>query len=554
VDLAGAARPQGLAHDAGAYEYESIPDTIAPIISAVAATANTATSATVTWVTDEPADAQVEYGATTDYGSTTPVQTTLRAAHSLSLSGLSPLTTYHYRVLSKDKSGNVAVSEDFTFTTPDVDRTPPVISAVTANAVTPGGATITWMTDELADAQVEFGATTDYGSTTAVNATLLSAHSMALTGLTPATEYHYRVRSKDAEGNLSVSEDFTFTTLPPADTTPPIAIASPLGTVSTGGDNRYTFTVTYTDEKALNPASFDSSDIRVTGPNAFSQLATLLSVSGEDPTTRTVTYQFTPPGGTWNSADNGTYTVALRASQVTDASGNAAAATTLGTVTVAIPDTAVDVTAPTVLNAALRYDQTPHVIFFQFSEGVTGVNPTAVLVYNTTTQRSVDRALYDVTYDPATFTLAVAFTGLPGGMLPDGNYYIELDGDVIFDPAGNAVDGNGNGIPGGNYRLTPFVLQGDINHDRTVNSDDFAILYSNFGATGNLSNGDLNSDSKIDFVDFQILERCMGHSLAAPAPEAAAPAPTAAVIPIRAPARVAPVKRPERRLFSSSRI
>ena len=44
--------------------------------------------------------------------------------HSVSLTGLLPETTYHFRVLSRDGFGNFAMSGDFTFTTsgePDGD-------------------------------------------------------------------------------------------------------------------------------------------------------------------------------------------------------------------------------------------------------------------------------------------------------------------------------------------------------------------------------------------------------------------------------------------------
>jgi hypothetical protein len=41
---------------------------------------------------------------------------------------------------------------------------------------------------------------------------LITGHSAAVIGLSASTLYHYRVRSRDAAGNLAVSGDFTFTT------------------------------------------------------------------------------------------------------------------------------------------------------------------------------------------------------------------------------------------------------------------------------------------------------------------------------------------------------
>lgn len=92
-------------------------DSTAPIISSVTSTNITTTGATITWTTDENADSQVEYGLDTNYGSATTLDPTLVQSHSQALSGLTINTLYHYRVKSKDASGNPVVSGDFTFTT-----------------------------------------------------------------------------------------------------------------------------------------------------------------------------------------------------------------------------------------------------------------------------------------------------------------------------------------------------------------------------------------------------------------------------------------------------
>lgn len=101
------------------------------------------------------------------------------------------------------------------------DTTPPIISGVAVGSITSNGATITWTTNEVSDTQVEFGTTTSYGSSTALNITKVTSHSATLSGLSASTLYHYRVKSKDAVGNPAVSSDFTFTTSAPPDSTPP---------------------------------------------------------------------------------------------------------------------------------------------------------------------------------------------------------------------------------------------------------------------------------------------------------------------------------------------
>ena len=94
-----------------------------------------------------------------------------------------------------------------------VDATPPVISSVVAINITATSATATWSTDEISTSQVEYGLTGSYGSQTTLDATLLTSHSVNLTGLTSNTLYHFRVKSKDAANNEAISGDYTFTTL-----------------------------------------------------------------------------------------------------------------------------------------------------------------------------------------------------------------------------------------------------------------------------------------------------------------------------------------------------
>ncbi len=108
----------------------SAVDTTKPVISNVTATASL-TTAVITWTTNEPASTQVEYGKTKENTSLSPTQpdtdpSTGASAgvvtHSVTLTGLEPSTTannitYYYRVKSKDKAGNEAVSDWKSFNT-----------------------------------------------------------------------------------------------------------------------------------------------------------------------------------------------------------------------------------------------------------------------------------------------------------------------------------------------------------------------------------------------------------------------------------------------------
>lgn len=124
---------------------------------------------------------------------------------------------------------------------------------------------------------------------------------------------------------------------PPADTTAPTAALTASNITATSSTAK-TFTVTYRDNAGIDASTIDSADVRVTGPNGYSQTATLVSVdSTTDGTPRTATYRVPSPGGSWDSADNGTYTVTMQTGAVNDTSNNTVAAGSLGSFDVAIP-------------------------------------------------------------------------------------------------------------------------------------------------------------------------------------------------------------------------
>jgi len=92
------------------------------------------------------------------------------------------------------------------------DATAPTSSSIAATSVTHNAATIGWTTNEASTTWVEYGTTTSYGSSSTLNSSLVTSHSVNLTSLAAGTLYHYRVTSRDEAGNATVSTDRTFTT------------------------------------------------------------------------------------------------------------------------------------------------------------------------------------------------------------------------------------------------------------------------------------------------------------------------------------------------------
>ncbi|MBS1795850.1 MAG: VCBS repeat-containing protein [Acidobacteria bacterium] len=117
----------------------------------------------------------------------------------------------------------------------------------------------------------------------------------------------------------------------------PIAAATAADVTAAGGSS-YIFTVTYTDDTAINVGTIGTGDVTVTGPNGFTATPAFVSVNNNtNGTPRTATYSFTPPGGIWDIGDNGAYTVLMQPNQVADNAGNFVGSGTIGSFAVSIP-------------------------------------------------------------------------------------------------------------------------------------------------------------------------------------------------------------------------
>jgi len=193
------------------YNTTSLPDTTPPTVS-ITAPANGATvSGAAVAVSANASDNVGVVGVQFKLDGANLGVEVLSAPYSISWNTTGATSGSHsLTAIARDAAGNTATSAAVSVT---VDNTPPVISTVSASSISSSAGTITWATNEASDSQVDYGLTTAYGSSTPVNASLLTAHAETLTGLLATTTYHYRVKSRDAAGNLATSGDFTFMTL-----------------------------------------------------------------------------------------------------------------------------------------------------------------------------------------------------------------------------------------------------------------------------------------------------------------------------------------------------
>ena len=136
------------------------------------------------------------------------------------LTGLSPGTARHYRLVASSVIDATAVGGDKTFRT----TAPPAITGLAAERLTatsadliakinPNGREVRY--------HVEYGTTAEYGQSAPVPSGTLSASDqdqpveIKLTGLTPERVYHYRLVAESDSGTTTV-EDHTFNFFPPA--------------------------------------------------------------------------------------------------------------------------------------------------------------------------------------------------------------------------------------------------------------------------------------------------------------------------------------------------
>ncbi len=97
------------------YPKEFMADTIPPVIADISVINLANNSAKVTWKTDEFADSMLKYGENSTAYTETCIDVLFVKDHEITLTGLSPDTTYYFVVNNTDQSGNSAESSEYRF-------------------------------------------------------------------------------------------------------------------------------------------------------------------------------------------------------------------------------------------------------------------------------------------------------------------------------------------------------------------------------------------------------------------------------------------------------
>ncbi|MBI3892656.1 MAG: protein kinase [Candidatus Wallbacteria bacterium] len=180
-----------------------------------------ADQAVISWRASAPCYSFLEYGDKKDEMMKSEVPAAPQTEYRQTLKSLKPDTNYYVRFLfsydSDQDSFPAAWVRELQFhTRPQIE----IINITVEEGATQ--ATISWTTNLRTDTVVQYGKTEEYGTTQSnFEQKAETNHSIILTGLDPATNYHFKIIASDPEGkggNKS-SEDRTFTTKDSTDPT-----------------------------------------------------------------------------------------------------------------------------------------------------------------------------------------------------------------------------------------------------------------------------------------------------------------------------------------------
>jgi len=243
-------------------------DNTAPNITVGPSSSVTSNSATITWTTNESANATVEYGTTSSYGSTkSGSSSTFELSHSETLTSLAASTTYHYRVVSYDKAKNTVNSSDGTFTTSaessvgdddDDDDDAAIVPVLTADAGGPYTGTAGTAIEFIGSATYGTSPYTyswDYGDgSTGSGATTTHTYSTAGTYTVTLTVTDNAEATDDDTATVTISES------PVEDTTAPTITNIKHTPASVTSKDMVTISATVTDDSGISSVNLYYND------------------------------------------------------------------------------------------------------------------------------------------------------------------------------------------------------------------------------------------------------------------------------------------------------
>jgi hypothetical protein len=172
----------------------------------------TTKKAKISWGTDREADSKIAYGTTSGtYFDSEPSSSTQTTDHAITLTNLSPGTTYYYKAKWTDEDGNTGISSEKTFST---DPAPTVTDPKAKNAGL-STANIEFTVTGASKVKIYYGKTSAFGSLKEIStSTSETTYTATLEELEDGTKYFYKINTFDSETSEYEGSTLSFETLP----------------------------------------------------------------------------------------------------------------------------------------------------------------------------------------------------------------------------------------------------------------------------------------------------------------------------------------------------
>ncbi|MDR2782418.1 MAG: fibronectin type III domain-containing protein [Treponema sp.] len=175
-------------------------------ISGIGATAQSSSTILVSWASVSDATSYKVYRSTSADGTYTPVNSTTAASYTDS--GLSPSTTYYYKVSAVTAAGESELSNSVSAIT-STSGVPSVPSGVAAAPQSSSSILVSWASVPGATGYKVYRSTSESGAYAFIAST--TAASYTDSGLSPSTTYYYKVSSVNVEKESELSSSVSAT-------------------------------------------------------------------------------------------------------------------------------------------------------------------------------------------------------------------------------------------------------------------------------------------------------------------------------------------------------
>ncbi len=190
----------------------------APVVKEVETVSVSLSSAVIQFVSNGASKVTLYYGKSESFGGLQSINTSsAESKYSFALSGLDDGTKYFFRISAFDSEGSEYFGNVFSFTTPQRPRIinlrfQPVTGEPTSTQ------SVTWQTNVPSNTTVTYGKVNSSGIDVQKSG-LVTDHEITISNLEDDSEYFLLAQSRDAAGNLAVSDRQVFKTA--LDTRPP---------------------------------------------------------------------------------------------------------------------------------------------------------------------------------------------------------------------------------------------------------------------------------------------------------------------------------------------